>query len=43
MMGCFSAFKNKEILSFVTSWMNLLQEGGPLPGPESGLLSNTWK
>ena len=21
----------------------LLQEGGPLPGPESGLLSNTWK
>ena len=21
----------------------LLQEGGPLPGPETGLLSNTWK
>ena len=21
----------------------LLQEGGPLPGPENGLLSNTWK
>ena len=21
----------------------LLQEGGPLPGPKSGLLSNTWK
>ena len=21
----------------------VLQEGGPLPGPESGLLSNTWK
>ena len=21
----------------------LLQEGGPLSGPESGLLSNTWK
>ena len=21
----------------------LLQEGGPLPGPESGLLPNTWK
>ena len=20
----------------------LLQEGGPLPGPETGLLSNTW-
>ena len=23
--------------------MNLLQEEGPLPGPETGLLSNTWK
>ena len=22
---------------------HLLQEGGPLPGPETGLLSNTWK
>ena len=22
---------------------HLLQEGGPLPGPEPGLLSNTWK
>ena len=21
----------------------MLQEGGPLPGPETGLLSNTWK
>ena len=21
----------------------LLQEGGPLPGPETGLLSNTWE
>ena len=21
----------------------VLQEGGPLPGPETGLLSNTWK
>ena len=21
----------------------LLQEGGPLPGPKTGLLSNTWK
>ena len=23
--------------------MYVLQEGGPLPGPETGLLSNTWK
>ena len=23
--------------------MVVLQEGGPLPGPETGLLSNTWK
>ena len=23
--------------------LKLLQEGGPLPGPETGLLSNTWK
>ena len=22
---------------------HLFQEGGPLPGPETGLLSNTWK
>ena len=21
----------------------LLQEGGPIPGPKTGLLSNTWK
>ena len=27
-----------SVLSFI-----LLQEGGPLPGPESGLLPNTWK
>ena len=24
-------------------WVILLQEGGPLPGPETGLLSNTQK
>ena len=24
-------------------WIVVLQEGGPLPGPETGLLSNTWK
>jgi len=23
--------------------MDVLQEGGPLPGPKTGLLSNTWK
>ena len=23
--------------------VEMLQEGGPLPGPETGLLSNTWK
>ena len=23
--------------------MIVLQEGGPLPGPETGLFSNTWK
>ena len=23
--------------------MDMLQERGPLPGPKSGLLSNTWK
>ena len=26
-----------------TRTLELLQEGGPLPGPETGLLSNTWK
>ena len=24
-------------------YLVMLQEGGPLPGPETGLLSNTWK
>lgn len=24
-------------------WIVMLQEGGPLPGPESGPLSNSWK
>ena len=25
-------------------WLvELLQEGGPIPGPETGLLPNTWK
>ena len=24
-------------------WAQLLQEAGPLPGPETGLLSNAWK
>ena len=28
---------------FVASWMGLLQEGGLLSGPETGLLSNTQK
>ena len=23
--------------------VEMLQEGGPLPGPETGLFSNTWK
>ena len=30
-------------LQWCESGMRLLQEGGPLPGPETGLLSNTWK
>ena len=29
--------------AFHTHYFILLQEEGPLPGPESGLLSNTWK
>ena len=28
---------------FFTSWVSCYWKGGPLPGPESGLLSNTWK
>ena len=31
----------KGILYTVGGKVNLLQEGGPLPGPECGLLSNT--
>ena len=27
----------------VSLWIHLLQKGGPLPGPESRLLSNTWR
>ena len=30
------------LINFVYS-EDMLQEGGPLPGPETGLLSNTWK
>ena len=33
--------ESKEHILFEFTF--LLQEGGPLPGPESGLLSNTWK
>ena len=29
--------------SFAASWMGVLQEDGPLPGPETGLLPNTQK
>ena len=36
---CLSLF----LLVSLSSTLNMLQEVGPLPGPESGLLSNTQK
>ena len=32
-----------NILNYLPIINQLLQEGGPLPGPKHGLLSNTWK
>ena len=31
------------ISDLISIILKLLQEGGPLPGPKTGLLSNTWK
>ena len=31
------------IWTYCNHLIHVLQEGGPLPGPETGLLSNTWK
>ena len=31
------------IWTYCNHLTHVLQEGGPLPGPETGLLSNTWK
>ena len=36
-------FWNQQKQAHIDYETHLLQEGGPLPGPKAGLLSNTWK
>ena len=35
--------KKKTLFKIITELQKMLQEGGPLPGPKTGLLFNTQK